>query len=155
MPVLPVGTWGGQSGGRNRGQQPMNYATGPANDTGNGGGQSQNPAPTPYAPPQLNMGFGMPNSMYAGAHMRPGYGMPQGYMRGMNIAPQPLPMRFQQQDPRLGMANQLAGQMGNNLQNFAGRIGGMQGGQPYNMRPMPINPSALVQARRGVLPAGY
>lgn len=161
MAILPVNTPWGMSGQRQRNQPGMNYAT----DTQTGessGGQTQTTA-TP-AMPQLNMGFvSPPNSVYANARMRPGYGMPQGYMRGINIAPQPLPMRFQQGYGGVNpMAGQLAGQMGNvqvpqgmNLQNFAGRVGGMQGGMPYNMRPFPIDPSMLIQQRRGILPTGY
>lgn len=137
MAVLPLQTWGMQGVGRNRGQQPMNYATGTPNDVGgtSGGGQSQNPAPTPFAPPQLNMGFGMPNSAYANAHMRPGYGMPQGYMRGINIAPQSLPIRFQQP--------------------LINRTGGMTMGQmPQVIGMNPTSPD-MVQLRRGILPTGY
>lgn len=149
MAILPVGTWGSQG---NRNRQPMNYATGTPNDVGSGTGQPQ--APAQPVVPQLNMGFGMPNSAYANARMRPGYGMPQGYVRG-NMAPQPLPMRFQQ-GGMSPLANPLAGQMGygqgsggQNIQNFANRMGGWQGGMQGGFG---FNPNMLVQMRRGVLP---
>lgn len=118
MGILPTNqSFRNTSFGRNR--QPMNYATGGmANNTG-GGGQPLTPAQP--VTPQLNMGFGMPNSAYANARMRPGYGMPQGYMRGINIAPQPLPMRFQQAGIN-PMAGQLAGPLGN-MQIPAGKLG--------------------------------